>query len=110
MASRLKLLNHPAKHPNHAAAITKTLGVSAMQPLQDFLQHNFIWFFLFCLVWVIVGFGYRYCRHKQTGVVFPDVPSASIHFDERAASGCSYKTMFTKFGGARNCLHVILTR
>jgi hypothetical protein len=58
---------------------------------------------------VIVGFGYRYHRHKRTGIVFPDIPAASIRFGERAASGCSYKTMFTKLGGARNCLHVTVT-
>jgi hypothetical protein len=80
-----------------------------MQPLQAFLQQNITWIFLFCFAWVIIGFGYRYYRHKQTGVVFPDVPAASIHFDERTASGCSYQTMFTRFGGARNCLHVTVT-
>jgi hypothetical protein len=80
-----------------------------MQPLQDFLQHNFNWLFLLCLAWVIVVFSHRYYRHKKTGVVFPDVPSASICFDERRASGCSYKSMFTQLGGARNCLHVTVT-
>jgi hypothetical protein len=80
-----------------------------MQPLQDFLKHNFNWLFLICFAWVIVSFGYRYYRHKKTGVVFPDVPSASICFDERGVSGCSYKTIFTRLGGARNCLHVTVT-
>src|SRR5688572_2791074 len=80
-----------------------------MQQIQDFLQHNFIWLFLFAFVWSIVAFGYMYCRHKRTGVVFPYVPEEHIRFQERAASGSSHKTMFTKLGGARNCLHVTVT-
>ncbi len=80
-----------------------------MQNLHRFLQQNFIWLFLFCLVWVVVGFGWRYVRHKRTGVVFPSVPAEQIRFEERTASGCSHKTMFTRLGGARNCLHVTVT-
>lgn len=80
-----------------------------MQNLHDFLQRNFIWMFLFCLVWVVIGFGWRYYRHKKTGVVFPHVSPEHIRFEERAASGCSHKTMFTRLGGARNCLHVTVT-
>jgi hypothetical protein len=80
-----------------------------MQPLQDFLQHNFIWLFLFCFVWVFVAFGFLYYRHKRTGIVFPHVPPESMRFEERAASGCSYRTVFTKLGGAGNCLQVTVT-
>jgi hypothetical protein len=80
-----------------------------MQDLHDFLQRNFIWMFLFCFVWVVVGFGWRYYRHKKTGVVFPHVSPEHIRFEERAASGCSHKTMFTRLGGARNCLQVTVT-
>jgi hypothetical protein len=80
-----------------------------MQQLQEFLQHNFIWLFLFCFVWVVVGFGWRYISHKRTGVVFPHVPPERIRFEERTSSGCSHKTMFTRLGGARNCLQVTVT-
>lgn len=80
-----------------------------MQSLQDFIQHNSIWIFLLCFLWVIIDFGVRCYRHKQTGVVFPHVPPERIRFEERAASGRSYKSMFTKLGGARNCLHVTVT-
>src|SRR5262245_4847738 len=80
-----------------------------MQNLLEFLQHNFIWLFLFCFVWVVVGFGWRYFRHKRTGVGFPPVAPKHIRFEERAASGCSHKTMCTRLGGARNCLHVTVT-
>jgi len=80
-----------------------------MQKLHEFLQHHFIWLFLFCFVWVVVGFTWRYFRHKRTGVVFPHVPPERISFEERASSGCSHKTMFTRLGGARNCLQVTVT-
>jgi len=77
-----------------------------MQKLQEFQQHNFIWVFLFGFVWVVVGFGWRLFRHKKTGAVFPHVAPEQIRFEERASSGCSHKTMFTRLGGARNCLQV----
>lgn len=67
------------------------------------------WLFLFCIVWVIALFGWRYHRYKQTVVVSPKVPPESIRFEERGASGCSHKTIFTRMGGARNCLQVTVT-
>ena len=88
---------------------TSLTPIIAMQPLHDFLQHNFHWLFLFCFVWAVVAFGFLYFRHKRTGIVFPQVPPGSIRFEERAASGCSYKTAFTKLGGARNCLQITVT-
>jgi len=80
-----------------------------MQNLHEFLQHNFIWLFLLSVLWVVVGFGWRYFRHKRTGVIFPRVSPEHIQFEERASSGCSHKTMFTRLGGARNCLQVTVT-
>jgi len=55
-----------------AVAEVGALGVNtrtAMQA-QEFLQHNFIWLVLFCLVWVVVVFAWHYFRHKRTGIVF----------------------------------------
>jgi len=95
-----------------AVAEHGSLGVAtrtAMQKLQEFLQHNFIWLSLFCFVWVVGGFAWRYFRHKRTGIVFPHVPPERIRFEERASSGCSHKTIFTRLGGARNCLRVTVT-
>jgi hypothetical protein len=80
-----------------------------MQPLPDFLQHNFNWLFLLCFLWVVVAFGFLYYRHKRTGIVFPQSPPGTIRFEERTASGCSHRTVFTKPGGARNCLQVTVT-
>jgi len=67
------------------------------------------WFFLFCLVWVVILFGWRYYRWKQADAISPKVPLEGIQFEERGASGCSHKTIFTKMGGARNCLEVTVT-
>ena len=80
-----------------------------MQQLHEFLRHNSIWLFLFCFIWVIVGFGWRHYRHKRTGIVYPPVAPENIRFEERTASGHSHKTLFTRLGGARNCLHVTVT-
>jgi predicted negative regulator of RcsB-dependent stress response len=63
-----------------------------MQQFYQFLERNFIWFFLFCFAWVLVAFAWRYYRHKQRGIVFPDVASQRVQFHEQAASGCSHKT------------------
>jgi hypothetical protein len=86
-----------------------------MQPIQEFLQHNLVGLlllaFMFAFAWVIVSFGWRYYRHKKTGLVFPQATPESVKFEEWAASGCSNKTAFTRMGGARNCRHVTsLTR
>ena len=80
-----------------------------MQSFQDFFRHNFTWLFLINLAWVLAVFGYLHYRHNRTGVVFPEVPPAGIRFDERTASGHSYKPLFTKLGGASRCLHVTIT-
>src|SRR5216110_2936928 len=80
-----------------------------MQPLHDFLQRNFIWLFFFCFVWVFISFGWRFYRHKRTAVVFPHVPPERIRFEERTASGCSHKSIFTRLAGTRNCLHITVS-
>lgn len=80
-----------------------------MQLLQDFLQHSFVWLFPVCFAWVVVIFVIRYYRHKRTGIVFPSIPPERIRFEEKKASGRSYKTWFTKLGGASRCLQITVT-
>ena len=75
----------------------------------EFLDRHFIWLFLFSFAWVVIAFTWRYYRHKRSGIVFPDVGSEQVRFHEGAASGWSHKTMFTRLGGARNCLQVTVT-
>jgi hypothetical protein len=40
----------------------------------------------------------------------PRFEPAEILYQERYASGCSQKNILTKFGGARNCLRLVVTR
>jgi len=78
-----------------------------MQLLRDLL--NPVWLIPFCFAWVIVTLAILCYRHKRTGIVFPPVPPANIRFEEKRASGRSYKTWFTKLGGASRCLLVTVT-
>jgi hypothetical protein len=79
------------------------------QQTQEFLQRNMLWILLFTFGWMIVGFGWRYYRYKRRAIVFPDIAPEDIRFQERRASGHSNKTLFTKLGGVRNCLHITVT-
>jgi hypothetical protein len=90
-------------------SVSSKLTEPAMQQLQQFFEHYSLWIFLLCFVWVVVGFGWCYYRHKQSGIIFPDPMSQHVRFHERAASGCSQKNIFTRLGGARNCLRVTVT-
>jgi len=80
-----------------------------MQPLQNFLNQHFLLLCSLCWTWLIVSFGWRCYRRKRTGMVFPQVRRENIRFRERFASGYSFKTFFTRMGGARNCLRVTVT-
>jgi len=79
------------------------------QQIEAFLQRNFVWFFLLPFAWMLITFGWRYYRYKRRGDVFPEVAPGQFRFHERRASGHSKKTLFSRLGGARNCLHVSVT-
>jgi hypothetical protein len=40
----------------------------------------------------------------------PRFDKSDVVYQERFASGCSRKNILTKFGGARNCLRLVVTR
>ena len=79
------------------------------QEIEAFLERNFPWILLFWFGSMMVGFGWRYYRYKRRRIVFPEVTPGEFRFHERSASGHSKKTLFTKLGGARNCLQVSVT-
>jgi hypothetical protein len=79
------------------------------QQIEAFLNRNFAWIFLFAFGWMVVGFAWRYYRHKRRGIVFPEIGPERVRFHERGASGHSKKTLFARLGGARNCLQVSVT-
>jgi hypothetical protein len=79
------------------------------QQIEAWLERNFAWLFLFAFAWTIIVFGWRYYRYKRRGIVFPRFGPEQFRFHERNASGHSKKTLFTRLGGARNCLQVSVT-
>lgn len=56
--------------------------------------------------WIVGSIIYR--RHHGKPV-FPDLPPDAL-FAERATSGRSLRSLVTRFGGARNAIHVGVTR
>jgi hypothetical protein len=84
-------------------------GLPNHQQIEAFLERNFPWILLFWFGSLMVGFGWRYYRYRRRRIVFPDVTPDEFRFHERGASGHSKKTLFTRLGGARNCLQVSVT-
>lgn len=80
-----------------------------MQGLNPTLERILACFFLFCFAWVLVGFTWRYFRHKRHGIAFPRLNTVRVLFHEGMASGNSDKSLFSRFGGASNCLRVTVT-
>lgn len=65
--------------------------------------------FIIVLLWNLIAFGYIYYKRKKRGSIFPPVEESDIIFSEKTASGSSHKNIFTKYGGAGNCLKIIVT-
>ncbi len=53
--------------------------------------------------------GYMLWRRKIRGPHFPYRNEVNILFEERWTSGRSHKSLFTRLGGANNCLRVTVT-
>jgi hypothetical protein len=81
-----------------------------MNNLTTFLDRNIDAMFAFALAWVmlffVVSLVYRFRKQRPLLV---DVASDAL-FTESWASGRSNKNFITQLGGARNCLHVMVTR
>ncbi|PHR95250.1 MAG: hypothetical protein COA78_30495 [Blastopirellula sp.] len=80
-----------------------------MQQFMQFAFDNFPLFFLAVFVLTLVRVGYLYWQRKKQGPQFPSRDAVNILFEERWTSGNSDKTLFTKLGGASNCLRVVVT-
>lgn len=65
----------------------------------------------FAALWVMVIalFALTILRNRLRGSIFPDELPTGVIFRERFASGRSFRSMFTRFGGASNCLEVVVT-
>ena len=77
-----------------------------MNELHKMIETNHTLFFagplLWVLLWVVASIVYRRSRGKT---IYPTKPKDSM-FYEGWASGHSNSNIFTKLGGARNCLLV----
>lgn len=60
-------------------------------------------------VWVSSYFLYAYIKRMRNHP-FPDRKTADFVFRERRASGCSDKDFMSRYGGAKNCLTVTVTK
>jgi hypothetical protein len=58
---------------------------------------------------VFAVFGGSYLWHRKHGIQFPPLDSVKLLFHEGAASGCSHRSILTRFGGASRCLKVTVT-
>jgi len=76
---------------------------------KDQILPYFFLFFIIAIIWNIIAFGYLFYKRKKRGSIFPDVSENDIMFSEKTASGRSHKSIFTRYGGANNCLKIIIT-
>jgi hypothetical protein len=70
--------------------------------------HNIV--FLLSTLPAVVFFGYIIYRNIVALRIRPRIAKGDIVYQEYFASGASQKNFFTKLGGARNCLRLVVTR
>lgn len=61
------------------------------------------------VIWVLVSFGAMHAWNRKRGHYFVDPPQELRLHDEKFASGRSFKSAFSRLGGASNCLKIMLT-
>ena len=72
---------------------------------QELLNYQ-SYFFTFGILWMI---GFMYWGKKRVDSIFQGVEKNKQIFREKRVSGYSKKSTFTRIGGARNALDVIVT-
>ena len=80
-----------------------------MDEVFKFLDDHAHWFFLGAFVWTFFGFGVIWLQSRKLRPIMPKSDDPDVVFFEKGASGKSHKKG-TGFGGASNCLTVIVTR
>lgn len=66
----------------------------------------------FLVVWVLgtaISVWYAIAGIKKTNLIFGNISADPFIFQEKRCSGYSKKSIFTRLGGARNVLEVIVT-
>jgi len=78
--------------------------------MTEFIHKNFDLLFFIVSVWIVlwVAISIVYCLRKMKAL--PKIEQRDILFREWRASGASNRSLFTRLGGARNCLVVTVTR
>ncbi len=77
--------------------------------IEQYIERVFLYDFAGSVIWIgpWVGASVWYRRSKGKPI-FPSKPGGTVFF-ERFGSGRSNSSIFTKLGGARNCLSVAIT-
>lgn len=78
-----------------------------MKDIENLIFSNFNLLFGFAAVWCIAWFSWLLWRRKKSGI-FSDIPS-NVIYEEKTASGRSHKNWYSKIGGAKNCLRLLVT-
>jgi hypothetical protein len=79
------------------------------EQLQQFLIAVFPFVFVGALLWVVGCMAFVLWRRKIHGPHFPEHNKVNVLFEEIWTSGNSHKSLFTRMGGANNCLRVTVT-
>ena len=81
-----------------------------MDALLKLVFENFVLLFACALIWNGFVMGFLLWKRKRRGLVLPQRSDPDVVFSETFASGSSHKSWVTRWGGAANCLTVIVTR
>jgi hypothetical protein len=88
-----------------------TLGKITMpKEWLNFIDQNFGLLWFLCVAWAIGAFTFKFFWHRSKGRFFTDPRPSTVIYSESFASGRSFKSFRTRFGGAANCLKIMLTR
>lgn len=79
------------------------------QQLEQILIALFPFLLIGAFLWVFGWMAFMLWRRKIRGPHFPDRSEVNILFEERWTSGRSHRSLFTRLGGANNCLCVTVT-
>lgn len=75
--------------------------------LNKFITDNFSIIFGICATWSFFFMACGLWKRRKRGL-FPDGPE-NVAYEEKYASGRSLKNWYSKLGGARNCLRLVIT-
>ncbi len=81
-----------------------------LDPLFSFHNERSLEVFVAIARWNIIAISFLLWRRKKRGLVLPNPDDPDVLYSEKSASVTSYKNIFTRFGGASNCMILMVTR